>query len=173
MNNRNNPEHGQKRLGNAMIYLAWVLVIGLLTLFFGKVLDWQHNPNQGLQYSATGPREVVLKRNRGGHYIAPGVINGEPVRFLLDTGATQISIPQEVANRIGLLRGRPSMASTANGTITVYDTRLDEVGLGNIVLHDIGAHINPHMFGDTVLLGMSFMKHLELVQRGDTLTLRQ
>ena len=156
-----------------MIYMAWILLIGLVTLFFGKILDWQQNPNQGLEYSATGPREVVLTRNRGGHYVAPGVINGEPVRFLLDTGATQVSIPQEVANRIGLLRGRPSLVSTANGTITVYDTRLNDVGLGNIVLHDIGAHINPHMLGDTVLLGMSFMKHLELVQRGDTLTLRQ
>ena len=55
----------------------------------------------------------------------------------------------------------------------MYDTVADEVRLGNIVLRQVRASINPHMLGDTVLLGMSFMKNLELVQKGDTLTIRQ
>ena len=45
MNNISDPQRSQRRLGNAMIYLAWIILIGLVTLFFGKVLDWQQNPN--------------------------------------------------------------------------------------------------------------------------------
>jgi aspartyl protease family protein len=95
------------------------------------------------------------------------------VRFLLDTGATDVNIPAAIASRIGLSRGQAQRAMTANGTITVYRTQLDEVRLGNIALPDVRASINPHMPGDTVLLGMSFMRDLEMIQRDNTLTLRQ
>ena len=113
----------------------------------------------------------MLKRNRLGHYVAPGKINNQPVTFLLDTGATAVSVPANVANNIGLTRGRSITVGTANGNIEVYQTTLKSVQLGNITLHEIRGNINPYMDGDTVLLGMSFMRHLELTQRGDTLTL--
>lgn len=161
----------QHKLGQLMIYAAWLLLLVLLTLVFQKWLDDQHEPNRHLRASQ-GMTEVVLRRSRGGHYLAPGLINDVPVQFLLDTGASDVNIPQAVASRIGLQRGEPHLAHTANGTITVYDTVVNTVQLGNIVLHDIDASINPYMDGETVLLGMSFMRHLELVQKGDTLTLR-
>ena len=65
----------------------------------------------------------------GGHYIAPGTINGHAVTFLVDTGASDVNIPARVAAAIGLRRGYPSRAHTANGIITVYNTVLDEVRL--------------------------------------------
>ena len=171
MSESRNSEH---RIGATMIVLACVLLLGLLTLLFDNVLERQQEPNLHLAgYSQDAPREVVLKRNRSGHYVAPGFINGQPVRFLLDTGATRVSIPAGVAARLGLTRGRPGRASTANGTIVVYATVLDRVTLGNLAMEGVHADINPHMQGDTVLLGMSFMKHLEMTQRGDRLTLRQ
>jgi aspartyl protease family protein len=164
----------QKKIGQFMIYAAWLLLLGLLSLFFQKWLDYERDPNRNLAAVSTdGPREVVLKRDRSGHYRAPGLINNEPVLFLLDTGATDVNIPQAVADRIGLQAGSPQRARTANGIITVYDTRADEVQLGTIALSNVAASINPHMHGDTVLLGMSFMKHLVLIQRDNTLTLRQ
>lgn len=170
----NNPEHTPQRIGKVMIYLAWLLLLGLLSLFFHNALEREENPNRDLAvYSNQSAGGVVLQRNRSGHYVAPGFINGQAVRFLLDTGATEISIPGKTAQRLGLKRGRPGRASTANGIITVYDTLLERVRLGNIALGNVRAHINPHMGGETVLLGMSFMKHLEMVQKGDTLTLRQ
>lgn len=173
----NPPEQNQQRTGTVMIFLACILVLGLLTLVFSDLLDRRENPNRNLaEYSASdagGPREVVLQRSYGGHYIAPGTINGETVRFLLDTGATQVSIPATVAERIGLESGRRSWVSTANGTVPVYSTVLDEVTLGNIVMRNVSAHINPHIESDTVLLGMSFMKYLEIIQRDGQLTLRQ
>jgi aspartyl protease family protein len=166
-----NSEH---RIGSAMLVVACMLFLGLLTLFFDKLLQRQQEPNLDLPgYSADAPREVVLQRNRSGHYVAPGFINGQRVRFLLDTGATRVSIPESVASRLGLARGQAGRVRTANGTIVVYGTVLDRVTLGNLAMQGVRADINPHMQGDTVLLGMSFMKHLELVQRGDTMTLRQ
>ena len=170
----NQTDQPQRRTGQVMLYLAFVIVLALLTLLFENVLDHQANPNRSLQAGGSGSSaDVVLYGDRSGHYVAPGSINGEPVRFLLDTGASSVSVPAGVAARLGLRRGRAGLASTANGTITVYDTRLDEVALGGIVQHNVRAHINPGIEGDTVLLGMSFMRNLELVQRDGTLTLRQ
>ena len=62
---------------------------------------------------------------------------------------------------------------TANGVVTAYATRLQRVELGEIALTDVRAHINPGMRGDDVLLGMSFLRQLDLTQRNGTLTLRQ
>ena len=164
-----------QKIGRHMLLLAWVVALGLLALFFSGVLDRQHNPNQQVQSSLNeqGTYEVVLQRNRQGHYVTNGRINQQPVVFLLDTGATVVSVPAGIARKLGLKRGPASYANTANGTIKIYATRLDSIGIGNIQLHNIAAHINPHMSGNEILLGMSFLKKLELIQKGNTLTLRQ
>ncbi len=155
-----------------MRYLTWIIGLLLLTLFFNNWLEKQHNPNGSLVLNSSADTPVVLKRNRQGHYVASGLINGRPVVFLLDTGATVLSIPESIAEQIGLERGKPSRVTTANGTVNVYSTRLEKVQLGNIAISNVQGHINPHMGGETALLGMSFLKHLELIQSGDTLTLK-
>jgi len=164
-----------QRLGRGMIYAAWIFVLILLTLFFNYFLEQQQNPNQEVatQYNEDGSREVVLQRNRSGHYMATGTINGQPVLFLLDTGATMVSIPEVVADRLNLSRGAPLLASTANGTITTYSTILSSIALGEIELYNVRASINPHMEDEEILLGMTFLKQLEFTQRGDILTIRQ
>lgn len=159
-------------LGLVMTVGAWVLALGLVTLLFQGVLTDRRDPNRDLRVTTEDGGEVVLKRNRMGHYLAPGRINGEPVDFLLDTGATTVSIPGHVARRLGLREGRPMRANTAAGTVVSYATELDTVQLGGITQRDVWATINPSMDMDEVLLGMSFLKRLEMTQRGDTLTLR-
>jgi len=158
-----------------MMIAAWVIALGLLSLFFSDILDKQWNPNQNIQSSISdqGAHEIRLKRNKQGHYLARGRINGQPVTFLLDTGATLVSIPENIARKLSLKAGTRSYANTANGVIETYNTRLDAIGIGSIELYDIAAQINPHMHTDEILLGMSFLKRLELIQRGDTLTIRQ
>ena len=158
-----------------MFVAAWVLLLGILTVHFSGWFDAQDDPNRSVSgtTSKDGVREVRLFQNRAGHYVAKGRINGYPVRLVLDTGATAVSIPGLVAERLGLEAGRPQLARTANGTITTYRTRLDEVSLGTILLRNVRADINPHMEGSEVLLGMSFLRSLELVQRDGSLTLRQ
>ena len=171
----NSEEHLQNRLGRHMMIAAWIIAIILLSLFFSDILDKQWNPNQNIQSSISdqGLREIRLKRNKQGHYLARGRINGQPVTFLLDTGATLVSIPEDIARRLSLKAGGRSYASTANGIIETYSTRLDSIGIGNIELYDIAAQINPHMNTNEILLGMSFLKRLELIQRGNILTIRQ
>lgn len=164
-----------QRLGKGMTVLAWLLALGFLTLYFNYRLDEQYNPNQRVQSQITagGALQVMLERNRMGHYVATGYINGQAVEFLLDTGATQVSIPATVAEQLKLTPGAPLSMYTANGTITTYATVLDQVELGGIALQGIRANINPQMQGDGVLLGMSFLQYLEFTQRGGTLTLKE
>jgi len=164
-----------KTMSKWMIALAWLLVLGLLTLYFSDILEKQRNPNRIVKTHAhsDGTREVVLQRNRSGHYMATGKLNGQSVNFLLDTGATWVSIPEKIANHLKLVRGAPMEVSTANGIITTYATRVETVSLGDIQLHNIRASINPYAPDDDVLLGLSFLKELEMVQRGDVLILRQ
>ena len=171
----NRPVQSSKRLGFGMIAAAWVILLGLLTLLFGDVLENQQNPNREVEGRVleSGVREVRLQRNRSGHYVATGLINGRRVRFLLDTGATTVSVPARLAERLELERGRPQLASTANGVVTTYTTRLENVRLGELSVDNVRANINPGMRGEDVLLGMSFLKHLEFTQRGDILTIRQ
>ncbi len=177
MSNQPNPQKPQQthRIGRGMIVGAWVLLLAMMTMFFNSWLEKQQNPNQNpfARVDDQGVRELQLIRNRGGHYVMNGRINGETVVFLLDTGATDVVLPEQVADQLGLDRGQPYTVSTANGYITVYATRLDEIELGTIVLNKVRASINPHMDGREILLGMSALKQLELVQQGNTLTLKQ
>lgn len=163
-----------RRLGTGMTIVAWLSALALLTLLFSDLLDRQENPNRNVRalVGPEGARSVVLERNRAGHYVAAGRINGHPVTFLLDTGATDVAVPEAVARRIGLERGRPRLSRTAAGDVTTWTTLLRSVDLGGIELHAIPAVILPDLAGEQVLLGMSYLKRLELVQRGNTLTLR-
>ena len=155
--------------------LAWLVFFALGAFYFSDLLGKQYNPNQSLQTSYTegGVREVVLQRNKFGHYVTSGEINGKPVTFLLDTGATGVAIPEAVAHRLGLRRGRAFPTQTANGVATSYAVTLDKVSVGGIELQGVSAGITQGLQTDQVLLGMSFLKHIEFTQRGDTLTLRQ
>ena len=164
-----------KQLGKGMIILAWILIFGMLVWFFGILENNKRNPNQNIstQISDTGRKEIVLKSGSNGHYIATGKINNKKVTFLVDTGASYVSIPEAVANKIGLKKGAPFLVSTANGTVTVFATSIDEISLGEIKLHDIKADINPHMEGEEILLGMSFLRNLSYTHEGDQLTIRQ
>ncbi len=170
----NHPADQQRRWGKFMVVAMWLVLLGLLTLFFSDVLEKQHNPNQHIANVQRGAQqEIVLQRNKYGHYVASGMINQQPVVFMLDTGATDISIPAHVAERLELKRGRAVTYRTANGPAINYMTQLESVSLGGITLYNLPASINPNVRHDDVLLGMSFLKHLEFSQKGNSLTLRQ
>jgi len=163
-----------KNIGQGMLIASFSIGLAALTIFFDAWLGNRSNPNSNPASLVTpaGVREVVLQRNPQGHYVSSGEINGVPVTFLLDTGATDVAIPARVAQAAGLERGYPTQATTANGVITVYSTRVDALLLGNIQLHDISASITPSMPGETILLGMSALQQVEFAQRGSQLTLR-
>jgi aspartyl protease family protein len=173
MNDPDKPADASKTIGRGMVIAAWIILLVLLTMFFNNRLDNQNNPNHRLStVTQDGVPEVQLQRNRSGHYIATGLINGQAVEFMLDTGATDVSIPAEIADNIGLKRGRATTYQTANGTINAWQTTIDEVQLGPLRLGPIRASINPNDSSGAVLLGMSFLRHLDFSQQGNTLTLK-
>lgn len=153
-----------------MLVLAWLLLFAGLFWFFSGWSERQFNPNN--EPLIVNGAELVLQRNRGGHYVAPGSINGEPVVFLLDTGATQVALPAKLAQKLELRRGPSVQIQTANGSVTGYQTRLASVQLGPIVVRDVSALVTGGLAEDTVLLGMSFLKYVEFTQRGEKLILR-
>lgn len=163
------------KIGKIFVWLAWIFAIALLMYIFQGVLDKQYNPNSQPQVSLSnsGKAEVFLKQNKQGHYVTAGTINERTVTFLLDTGATQVSIPAHIAEELQLQSFGSYPVQTANGTVTVYRTELDQLSIGNIFLYNVAAHINPAMKSDEILLGMSALKKVEFSQTGKQLTLRE
>jgi aspartyl protease family protein len=163
-----------KRVGRVFMVLAWCAALFLATRFFGQWEARQQNPNAVVSSEqGEGFIEVKLASNTQGHFVASGQINGQPVDFMLDTGATDVSIPAEMAERLKLERGFGVTLSTANGRTQGYRTRVDRLQVGDIVLRDVRALVVPGLDGKQVLLGMSALNKLEFTQRGGTMLLRQ
>lgn len=163
------------KIGKIFVWLAWITAIGLLMFFFEDELEKQYNPNSQPQISlnSSGQAEVILKQNRQGHYVTQGNINEASVTFLLDTGATQVSIPAHIADKLQLESYGSYSVQTANGKVTVYKTKIDQLSIGNLFLYNVAAHINPAMKNDEILLGMSALKQLDFQQTGKQLILRE
>jgi len=163
-----------KRAGRVLMIVAWAAALFLATRFFGQWEERERNPNIQVQSEhGEGFIEVRLLSNGQGHFVADGAINGQLVHFMLDTGATDVAIPESLARGLDLQRGTPVTLSTANGRTEGYRTRLDSLQLGDIRLHNVRALVVPGLDGQTVLLGMSALKQLEFTQRGGTMLLRQ
>ena len=163
-----------RRIGVGMTLAAWALFLLLLTWFASWYLERLNNPNVQVvsRVDPGGNLEVLLQQNRAGHYVATGAIDDVPVVFLVDTGATDVAVSREVAERIGLEKGFRVTVNTANGTAYGWNTVLDKVTLGNIEMTAVPATIMPGL-GQEALLGMSFLKRLTLIQRGEELLIRQ
>jgi len=173
---KHNSDNTTKKLSTGMMVAAWVAALLLMSQFFGMWQKNQNNPNTQpvTELGKNGSHRVLLERNRAGHYVSSGKINDIPVTFMLDTGATNVVIPGDLASKMGLPILANSAASTANGTVSVYRTRINKLTLGNINLYNVDASINPSMNGEQqILLGMSALKKLGLIQKGRTLTLIQ
>jgi aspartyl protease family protein len=146
----------------------------LASRYFGDWEQRQENPNRELgSVHGAGFVEVRLKGNRQGHFVADGRVNGQAVSFMLDTGATEVAIPQAVANRLALEKGMPVILNTANGATQGYRARLASVELGDIRLTQVSAVVVPGLPGEQILLGMSALKRLEFTLRDGNMLLRQ
>ena len=115
---------------------------------------------------------IVLQQNNRGHYVASGLINDVEVVFLLDTGATQVAVPQALATKLGLKKGASLSLHTAAGTVTGQRTHIKSLSLGPFTLYDLDAVIMPSDSLD-ILLGMNVLRQFELIQRNGQLTIRR
>lgn len=124
--------------------------------------------------AATGGRnEVTMAEGSGGHFIVTGQINGNSVRFMVDTGATLVALSATEAKRLGIdyEKGQRGRASTAGGIVPSYRVKLDSVSVGDITLLGVDAAVVEGPGMDFILLGNSFLSRTEMRREGSTLKL--
>lgn len=115
---------------------------------------------------------VTLTADAQGHFIVTGSINGNPTRFLVDTGASSISMGSAEAKRLGIsyLNGRKVLSSTANGVVQVYRVSLNNVKVGDISLNGVEGAVHESAM-PVVLLGMSFLNRVNMKREGNQMVL--
>lgn len=109
-------------------------------------------------------------------YTVLGSINGYPVDFIVDTGATLVSLSAREARRLGIdyrVIGTPSHSSTASGIAKIYLVNLDRVKVGDIELRNVRGAVHDGDFPPATLLGMSFLSRLNMRQDGPVLELQK
>jgi aspartyl protease family protein len=166
----------------AVRYAAiWVGIIGVLALGYayraeladaGQRLRAEIMPDQAV---ATTAHEMVIAQDAEGQYSIAGAVNGVPVRFIIDTGASDVVLTLEDARRIGidqssLVFSRPY--STANGVGMGADYKARTLSAGAVQFSNVAVSVNQGPM-NTSLLGMTFLKRLESFEvKGGKMTLR-
>jgi aspartyl protease family protein len=129
--------------------------------------------NMGIGQSTV--TQTVLMADGQGHFIVNARINGVPVRGLIDTGATLVMLNAADAQRTGInyLQGKRGVAQTANGPATVYLVTIPHVQVGDIAFSNIAGSVavDPGAQQAPALIGMSFLRHVEMRRSGNTMTL--
>ena len=116
----------------------------------------------GLPEQSVVGGETRVELSPDGHYWLNAEVNGVPARFLVDTGATLTAISEPTARAAGLEEGRdrlPVMMTTANGTISVGTTTIEELRFGNVAAFGLDAVLAPNI-GETNVIGMNLLSRL-------------
>ncbi|WP_170374963.1 MULTISPECIES: retropepsin-like aspartic protease family protein [Ruegeria] len=148
--------------------MAWVFIFVGTIAVVGLWEDIRSTVGPAPQMTVTG-ETIAVPRARDGHYYLPVVVNGEPITFLVDTGASQIVLSDQDARRIGIdpdqlnYLGR---ASTANGEVRTAPVRLDSLELGPITDHNVSAWVNEGDLRQS-LLGMDYLHRFSNIQFAD------
>jgi aspartyl protease family protein len=117
---------------------------------------------------------IVMTADSGGHFFSSGAINGQAVQFMVDTGATSVSMSVQDAVRIGLnyKAGQLTRSSTANGPIPTWSIKLNSVRVGEVELYDVDASVVPAAM-PFVLLGNSFLGRFQMKRDNDQMVLER
>lgn len=115
---------------------------------------------------------ISLMADGRGQFYTGGLINGVPMRFVVDTGATYVSMSAADATRarINFRQGRPALSNTANGQMRSWLVTLDSVSIGGVTLRNVGASVSES--DHPVLLGMSFLQRMSVQVDGPVMTLK-
>lgn len=128
-------------------------------------------------YISGGPisaQRATLIADTAGHFVTMVEINGISMRFIVDTGASLVTLSSTDAKRAGIsyLAGQKALLQTANGTVPAYRVKLDRARLADITLNNVDAVVvEGNVMGNLGLLGLSFLNRLEMKRDGQTMTL--
>jgi len=151
----------------AKMFAAWVLIFAAAFIVFtfkdefAALGDRLLLAARGGDVIEAAPGETRVRLAPDGHYWVEAELNGERVRFLIDSGATTTSISEATARRVGITprAGVPALVKTANGTVPVQRGRAESLRVGNIERRNVAVHISE-AFGDMNVIGMNFLSSL-------------
>ena len=158
-----------RRHGTLTFILFWCVVFVMLVFWFERKVEDRINPNRAVLL-AEQDREVVLMKNAHGQYLAEGYINDILVTMVVDTGASFVALPEDLAKGIGVrYTGKTSRIGTANGEVVGKHITLDRLQLGSLLFFDVSGVTVPDIEADTILLGMNVLDDLNIQVSGDTM----
>ena len=148
------------------MFIGWVLIFGAAFVVFTLKDEFMALGNRLLLETRggveqTAPGEIRIRQASDGHFWVTAEVNGEPVRFLIDSGATTTSLSRETAQRVGIepSSGFQAMVRTANGVVMVDRGTAETIRVGPIARRDVGVHVSD-AFGDMNVIGMNFLSTL-------------
>jgi aspartyl protease family protein len=117
----------------------------------------------------TSGTKLVLTRSADSHFYIDGSVHGVSIRFLIDTGASMVALPEEIAKAAKLIEEKAVMLKTASGTTHGYQTTIDQLTLANFSFNTVQAEI---VSGSQALLGMNILSQFIITQESDQMTLQ-
>lgn len=154
------------KTGLIPMMIFWCVVMGLLYLLMTHYLK----PKQ-VRVLANG--DLVIQRSRDGHFYTTGKVNGLDVKFMVDTGASLVSISDQIARKASIQGGAPTTFKTANGdrhgrTVDGVDVIIGPLKVTNVKL-GIGLGLDDE---NDALLGQSFLSKFDIVMNQNQMVLR-
>jgi len=153
--------------GHLFWIAVWVAIVGAGYLAVDRFLA----PPPAAHVLGAGTREIAIPVARDGHYYLKGDINGVPLTFMVDTGATYVSVGARFATEAGLPQGIPGYFSTANGTVEGRIVKGQTVRVDAFQVAGLSVAVMPNHGADG-LLGQNFLRRFELTQSDGLLRMR-
>jgi aspartyl protease family protein len=164
----NNNETDDRRLGGIFLIIGWIVALSLVAFLVHENMYSTKPPS----FIATNSgKQLTISRDYDSHFRITGTINGVPVTFLIDTGATSIAISEHVAAEAGLKKKGEVTTETANGTGVGYLTHIAELQINQIEFKDIAAVIVPNLGSNEALLGMNVLSKFNIQQTDSAMVL--
>lgn len=164
----NNTESQSRQLGAAFLVIGWIAFIVLIALLLNHTLFATKTPS--ISETDAG-KQITIYRDYDSHFRIKGNINGIPVTFLIDSGATSVAMSEAIANQSKLQKKAPITAQTAAGESVGYFTKIEEIEIGGITIHNVSGVIIPDFDSNEALLGMNVLSKFTMQQNKDTLIL--
>ena len=170
---RNNGERSMSstvRIGAFWILIVWV---GLGAALYAGFSHFEDQRKARLAPYTTEQGEIVITRSKDGHFRLPGTVNGRPVDFLVDTGASLVTVNARFAQQAGLEGGKGVTFNTANGPMAGRVLRDVPVTAGSLAVGGTDVGVGLETGQDSVaLLGQSFLSRFDIELKANQMVLR-
>ena len=152
--------------GHVSALIIWLILSVAIYLYF----DARQQPTIAVASAQLASGEIEIPRSSDGHYYVHGAINGHAVNFMVDTGASTVSISRTLARNVALPAGTPVSLMTASGEVTGALIAGQTIEAGGIVVEGLSVAVGIQ--GDMALLGQNFLRRVDMLQSDDRMVLR-